>query len=346
MKKEMQLHHNSNLFRMVNKTLKTLFGTVLMASLALTSCSSNDDVDYVPAPNLERPTAQDFSNIRNQALDNITQNFQFNADDGYITLTSLHGVNISIHGNCLTKNGDAVTGMVDLKYIEIFEKGNMLTTNKPTMGLKPNGAKALLLTGGEFFLEATQDGVALETICGMKLEVPTSLTGGADYDMILWYGNINENGDLTWVEVEENPTGAMNGVNVESVNYYALFDEFGWTNIDRFNSDPRPKTTINVAVPTGYNNTNSSVYVSYDGEATALAQLDTYDPVTGLFSEHYGEIPIGLECHIVFATEYNGNWRYAVKSTTISENGNFTFNLSETSIVTESELIVLINNLP
>ncbi|MEO8932916.1 MAG: hypothetical protein ABI295_01310, partial [Xanthomarina sp.] len=207
MKKEMNLQQNSNPLGLVNKTLKTFFGTALLATLFLTSCSSNDDVDYVPAPNLERPTAQDFSNIRNQALNNITQNFQFNADNGPVTLTSTHGVKITINGSCLRKDGNAVTGMVDLEYAEIFEKGNMITTNKPTMGIMPNGDKALLLTGGEFFLEVTQDGIALETTCNMELEVPTALTGGADNAMILWYGIIDEDGDLAWEEVPRDPTG-------------------------------------------------------------------------------------------------------------------------------------------
>src|SRR5690606_32170210 len=140
-------HHHSNTLNMVKKTVKTVFGTAFMLSLVLTSCSPNDDAFHAPTSEPNRPTAQDFANIRNQALENITQNFQFNADDGYITLTSSHGISISIDGSCLTKDGDAVTGIVDLEYVEIFEKGNMLTTNKPTMGMMPNGDKALLLTG-------------------------------------------------------------------------------------------------------------------------------------------------------------------------------------------------------
>ncbi|HLV14833.1 MAG TPA: hypothetical protein VKY41_06615 [Xanthomarina sp.] len=338
-------HHHSNALNMVSKIVKPVFGTALMAILALTSCSPNDDVYYVPAPEADRPTAQDFANIRNQALENITQNFQFNADDGYITLTSSHGISISIDGSCLTKDGDAVTGIVDLEYVEIFEKGNMLTTNKPTMGMMPNGDKALLLTGGEFFLEATQDGVILETNCAMNLDVPSALTGGTDNDMILWYGNIDADGNLTWEEVDDDPTTHGNGVIVQNTSYFVVFDNFGWTNIDRFYNDPRPKTTINVAVPSGYNNMNSGVYLSYDGEATGLAQLDTYNAQTKLFSEHYGQIPIGIECHLIFVTEEDGNWRYAIKAVTIAEDEAIIFSLSETSVGTESQLISDINNL-
>lgn len=344
MKTTMQ-SHNFKFIKNVNKNTKKLLGTLLMASLLFSSCDTNDDVDYVPAP--DRPSAQEFANIREQALENVTQHFQFNADDGLISLTSDNGVTISINGNCLTKNGNAVSGTVDLEYVEVFEKGNMLTTNKPTMGVMPNGDKALLITGGEFFLEATQDGVPLETNCPLQLNVPAGLTGAPDNSMILWTGVIDENGDLTWDEMEDDPAGqGENGVFVEGTEYYAFFNDFGWTNIDRFYNDPRPKTTINVEVPEGYNNTNSAVYLSYDGEDSGLAHLDTYDPESGLFSEHYGQIPIGLECHLIFVTEENGNWRYAVKSVTIAENDIIGFSFNESNTATEAELTVIINNLP
>lgn len=345
MKTAKQYHNFFKQIKNVNKNTKALLGTLLMASLLVSSCDTNDDVDYTPAP--DRPSAQEFTNIREQALENVTQHFQFNADDGLISLTSDNGVTISINGNCLTKNGNAVSGMVDLEYVEVFEKGNMLTTNKPTMGLMPNGDKALLITGGEFFLEATQDGISLETNCPLQLNVPTGLTGAPDNSMILWTGVIDENGDLTWDEMENDPAGqGENGVFVEGAEYYAFFNEFGWTNIDRFYNDPRPKTTINVDVPEGYNNTNSAVYLSYDGEDSGLAHLDTYDTESGLFSEHYGQIPIGLECHLIFVTEENGNWRYAVKSVTIAENDIIGFSFNETNTATEAELTVIINNLP
>lgn len=323
----------------VSKTLKTFFGFFAMASLLLTSCQVNDDSDLIFE---DIPSAQEFSNLRDQALEDITQDFLFNADNGAISLTTENGVTISINASCLTKNGNAVTGMVNLEYVELFEKGNMLTTNKPTMGIMPNGDKALLISGGEFFLEATQNGVVLETNCPIQLNVPTSLTGGTDNDMVLWNGIIDENGDLAWDQVRD--AAGQGGVFAEGGEYYAFLQQFGWTNIDRFYNDPRPKTTIYAQAPDGYNYTNSAIYLSYDGEDSGLAALDTYED--GLFSEHYGQIPIGLECHVIFVTEDNGVWRYAIKSVTIAADDVITFTLGETTTGTEATLIDLINGLP
>lgn len=322
------------------KNLKHILGTLLLTALVFTSCSKNDNDDLViPA------TAQEFDAIRDQALEDLTQTFLFNAEDGSVNFTSDKGVEIFINGGCLTKNGVAVTGAVELEFVELFDRGSMLTTNKPTMGFLPNGDKALLISGGEFFVQATQNGVALETNCGFQMQIPTALTGGADNDMILWNGIIDEDGNLAWAEEKRDGAG-QGGVFAEGNQYYGFFQSFGWSNVDRFYSDPRPKTTILVAVPTGYDNTNSSVYLSYDGEESGLAGLDTYDAQTGLFSEHYGQIPIGLECHVIFATEDGGDWKYAIKAVTIIENGVITFTEGETSVATEAQLTTIINGLP
>lgn len=326
------------------KNLKTFFGTLLMTLTLLTSCETKDDGDNDFNNAVDIATAQEFKNIKDIALANLTQNFSFNADDGNITLTSANGVQININGNCLTLNGNPITGQVQLEYVELFEKGNMLTTNKPTMGMLPNGDKTLLISGGEFFIEATQNGSALDTTCGLQLIIPASLTGGADPLMSLWEGEIDAEDNLTWDEVED-ATG-QGGVFVEGSEYYGLLQGFGWSNVDRFYSDPRPKTLIQVQAPIGYNFTNSAVYLSYDGEDSGLAALDTYDGTLNLFSEHYGQIPIGLECHVIFVTEDNGIWRYAIKPVTIVANDIITFTMDDTTTGTEATLTALINGLP
>ncbi|WP_203256326.1 hypothetical protein [Hyunsoonleella ulvae] len=318
---------------------KRILGIVFMTALITTSCETSDDNDIII-----RPSAEDFNALKDTALENLTQNFTFNTDDGSINLTSEKGVQIYINATCLTLNGNAVSGNVDLEFVELFDKGNMLTTNKSTMGALPNGDKAMLVSGGEFYVNATQNGEVLETSCGFQMMIPTDLTGGADNDMTLWEGEIEANGNIVWNQEEDN-TG-QGRLFVEGNEYVGFFQSFGWSNVDRFYNDPRPKTTILVAVPNGYNNTNSAVYISYDGENTGLAYLDTYDAGTGLFSEHYGQIPIGLECHIIFATEEGDNWKYAIKAVTISENDIITFTEGDTAVATEEELTVIINNLP
>ena len=325
------------------KILKNTLGTILMATLILTSCNKNENDDiFIETP----PTAQEFQNLKEAALENLTQEFQFNAEDGSTTFTSVKGVQLTINGTCLSNNGSAVAGSVVLEFVELFEKGNMLITNKPTMGLLPNGDKAMLISGGEFFINATQNGEDLDINCSIQLIVPSALSGGTDPAMSLWNGIIDEDDNLEWGEVNADPAGNQGGVFAEGGQYYAFLDQFGWSNVDRFYNDPRPKTTLQISVPEGYDNENSSVYLSYDGEETGLANMDTYDPGTKLFSEHYGQIPIGLECHVIFVSEDNGLWKYAIKAVTIVNNGIITFTDGETSSDIEAVLVASINGLP
>lgn len=325
--------------------MKTNFKTIGLLLFAITTLVSCDNSDGDNNNSILPPTAAAFKGITEKGIKRNTQNFTVTAGNGVVSFTSAKGVKVNINGDCLTKNGTPVTGAVTIEYIELFDKGNMLVTNKPTMGLTADGKKNLLISGGEFFIKATQGGVELQTSCSMNMLVPATLTDGVDNAMTLWTGAINEAGELAWREVKAGADGGngKGGVQGEGNNYYVTFGNFGWTNVDRFYSDPRPKTTILVDVPEGFDNNNSAVYLSYDGEGTnALAKLDTYT-AAGLFSEHYGQIPIGLACHVIFATEDNGQWRYAIKGVTVAAGDIYTFTLAETTVGTEAQLIAAVN---
>jgi hypothetical protein len=309
------------------KTLKNI-GLVVIASIAFTSCSNDNNEN-------SGPTAQEFASLKEEALNGITQNFTFNAEDGSTTFTTAKGVQFTINGNCLTLNGNPVTGQVAVEYAEVFDPGTMLVTDKTTMGKLPNGDMALIISGGEFYINATKNGQQLDITCPMQLIIPSALTGGADNGMSLWNGTIDAEGNTDWDEQEPNPIGGQNGVFTEgqgaNAPYIAFLSDFGWTNVDRFYSDSRPKTTILAEAPSGYNFQNSGVYLHYDGEGSALAKLDTFNSGTNQFSEHYGQIPIGLQCHVIFVTEESGNWRYAIKAVTVAANDVYVFTNGETN---------------
>lgn len=320
------------------KTNLKNIGLLALATIIFASCTNNENLDPIP------PTAAAFKAITQSGIKKNTQNFTATAGAGTITLTSAKGVSIILNGNALTKNGNPVTGAIDITFIELFDKGNMLITNKPTMGIMADGNRSLLKSGGEFYISASQGGVDLVSTGIIQLKVPANLTGTIDTAMTLWNGVIDDKENLAWADAR-NPAGTAGKGGVEAIqnSYYVTFGNFGWTNVDKFYSDPRPKTTILADAPEGYDNTNSAIYLSYDGEGqNALAKLDTYT-AAGLFSEHYGQIPIGLACHVIFATEDNGQWRYAIKAVTVTAGAVYTFTLAETTIGTEAQLVAAIN---
>ena len=79
--------------------------------------------------------------------------------------------------------------------------------------------------------------------------------------------------------------------------------------------------------------------------ANALAYLDTYDAATERFSEHYGQIPIGLECHVIFTSEDNGQWLYGIKSVTIADGQTIAITDADLNTASEGELEAIINSL-
>lgn len=328
-------------------TRKYMYGLILISLFGLlsTSCSDDDHIENLPDPTdpIDNvASALEFNNLREDALSNHIEQTTFNAEDG-VSFTTNDGADFEINPNCLYKDGELATGPVELTLIDLYEKGDMATTNKPTMGIKQNGDLAPLVTGGEFFVEVRQDGEMLDLECNFLIKVPVDLTGGIDPDMVLWNGIIDDDGDLTWDEVDEDEQA---GVFAEGDFYRVFNGEFGWTNIDKFYSDPRPKTTLKVEVPEGYKMDNSAVYLSYDGEPNMLAKLDVFEEEGNYFSEHYGQIPIGIEAHLVFMTAEGDEWRYAIQGVTIAENDIYSFTLEETEVDEIENVIAAINDLP
>ena len=331
------------------KTQKSILAILITTSLFIASCSNDDEptAPITPTP----PTAAAFKNLKAAANELITTKKTFNAENG-VSFKSPKGVMITLPPNSLLlPSGLPAEGEVVLEYKEIFNRGAMLTNNRPTMGRDADGNKALLISGGEFFLEAKQGSEMLNLNGSVNLLIPTKLTVQDDGGMLLWEGTIDENDNLTWDEVKADAGTNGGRVGVEGKGdgqqFVVSFTSFGWTNVDRFYSDPRPKTTLQVAVPTGYDNKNAAVYLSYDGEGdNALAGLDTYDSVTKRFSEHYGQIPVGLQMHVIFVTEEAGQWRYGIKGVTVAANDVYAFTLAETTLGSLTVVEAAINALP
>ena len=318
-----------------------------------------DDVQQPPTPGA-------FNELTLAARDDETQVFSVLASD-WTSLEGEQGSTLFFQANSFsTADGGPVTGEVQIQFIEIFDKGSMLVTDMPSIGQRPSGEVAQLISGGEHYVGATKDGEALTLNSSFQLTAPVDNTGGADWDMGFFRAEVSDgvaaglDDQALWVEqntgeadADVEGEGDEFGINRgeggdgAETNYWMLSGQFGWTNIDRWYSDPRPKTTINVTVPEGWDDTNSAVYLSYDGEPTALARMDTYDGVTGYFSEHYGLIPIGLEVHLIFVTESEGDWSYAIQAATIADGHLSSFDSAEDFIETDTDgLVNAINALP
>ena len=294
--------------------------------LCLQSCNKDE---YEVIENGEAiPTSAALKTIFNEKEASLTNVVIFDAGST-LNYTSPRGVILTINGSCLLKNGNPVTGDVKVSYIEIFDKGDMLTSNRPTLG-NVSGNKELLISGGEFYIQATQEGVPLTLSCPMSLDVPTSITGGTQAGMLPFAGIIGANDDLAW----DQATTYEFVTNTQAATpiYSTLIPSFGWFNVDKFAGNPGPKTTITANVPAGYG-ANAGIFLAVKTFPNSLGKS-------------YGMFPIGLDCFIIFVTEKDGKFRYAIKPQVLTANHQVTFSLSETTLATAAELTAAINALP
>lgn len=326
--------------------MKRSFNSVLLilatcTGLIFTSCKDDSAIDI----KLSAPSAAKFKDLQLQALKDLTQTKSFKAQDG-ITFTSNKGAIVKITPNCLhDESNNLVTGDVSLSFVEMYDRGDMVTTNKPVMGRNNNGDRTPLVTGGHFNLQVFQGDKELRSGCPFSVSLKASHTGGLDNAMILWKGQIDEEDNLIWDEAGRDGQKNSLNPNAQNAQYDIFSNTFGWTNVDRFYNDPRPKTQIKVSVPSNYNHTNSGVYLAYEGENNVLAQLDIYDSVDKYFTEHYGFVPVGLKLHVIFVSESNGSIVYAIKSSTIAANATINISESELNTTTKAQLVNMINNL-
>lgn len=304
--------------------------------LTLVACKKDDDQPQVG-------NGTQLTNFFSANVSNSKQTFTLNASTGG-TVFGSKGTKIYLAPNSLfTAGGSPITGNVQLELVEIYDRAAMVMMNKPTMGELPNGDRSTLISGGEYYLKITQNGQEVNAPSGVYVTMPTENTGGVNVNMSLFDLAIEGN-DQWWELVQDSVAIGQDSMQGNWTSTYEILDgNWGWTNVDIFYSDPRPKTVLKAQLPEGYDNTNCEVYLTYDGEETALAALDIFT-TDGYFSEHYGLIPIGLEVHFIAVTMIDNQLHYAIQGATIT-NGHIEQITSFTPI-TQAELAVLINNLP
>lgn len=302
----------------------------------------------------EPMSAEAFSALADDARAERTQVLTFDASYyGYVVGSEGTIVQIPT-GSLVDDEGARVSGRVDVELIELYDKGSMLVTDMPSTGLTETGERAQLISGGEHYVNATQDGEQLTLVNYIQIDAPVANTGDPSTDMVRFRAIAADgaaagmdNADV-WVEEDDKVAlGRAEGADGVQTTYSLLTSQFGWTNVDRWYSDPREKTTLEVRPPVGWDDSNSAAYLSYDGEPTALARLDTWDGDEGIFSEHYGLIPVGLEVHVIFVTATETGWAYAIQGATIAAGQEIAFDDADTLIDIDTDgLVDVVNALP
>ncbi len=337
----------------IANNFKKLIITGAFSILALVSCEKNDDMDGIVQGPDDSEIIFSGLELQNSIQDSRESDIQRFSIDGVIAgiVVGVQGTQLSFPPNAFEfLDGTAVTGNVDIELVEVYDKADMLKKKLPTNGKQPNGDVVTIISGGEFFVNATQNGTQLRPAEAFELTAPVDIAAGFNPEMTVF---VPENDceeldcDVVW---EEDEDAEVRGGEIQNADgtwtsaYIAPLTGFGWTNLDRWWSYAGPKTMVYVDVPEGFNETNSAVYVSYDGEPNALALFDTYDTALEQFTEHYGQMPIGRQVHFIFVSVQDGDYVYAIQAATIVD--GHTEIIGSTQITSEAGLTILIDALP
>ena len=292
------------------------FIALSLLGFCVLSCSKTEKIEFTLG-------------LQSESLTNLTQSFDINLDnqDNKFTIITEAGCTFQFRKNRFLLDGNQVSGDIQINIVEIFDKGTMCITGKHTMA-----EESILISGGEFYVNATQDDNDLEYSFIYDVNIPSSLSGPYSTDMELFSGGGDFITSQDWV-----PLGQVSderGIFFwDSTNYSVLYNELEWFNCDRYFNDPRPKTALNILVPPQFDATNSTVYLAIKGEPNSL----------GIANQ--GEYPIGLEVQLILLSEVDNKYFYQILSTTVAEDEEYKFELDLMKSATPDELKQIINDL-
>ncbi|OIQ21645.1 MAG: hypothetical protein BM557_02275 [Flavobacterium sp. MedPE-SWcel] len=339
--------------------IKSLF-KIALAVLFFTACSSEDNTVSENDNSSRKENLEGEENALNALedsnRDNLRQYFKFDSREGKAKFISKKGVEMTVFSENLTVNGDPYEGTVFVEFIEIFGIGDMVATGMPTMGVPEGQANeeselAPLITGGQFYINmTTEEGQDIDDGVPYTLDVPTELSGGEGEDtegMIVWVGDEDENGDVVW-EKDTDEEGNENDVPVEDDSFIVEMLSFGWVNIDKLESLDgfEEFTGIWVDAPDGFNDTNSMVYMSYQGQMNLLTGFNDFNYGVDMFDDPYDNIPVGAQFNVIFTSSQGGQWIIGTQQVTIVGNDVIVFTQADLSIVSDPALIAMLNSLP
>lgn len=283
---------------------------VLTLGVALISCKKDE-------PNPPAPTSNLSSYFTNN-LNDEKQSFTINASS-YSEIIGANGVKLMIPANSFeTSSGALATGTITISLIEILDQSKMILTGMPTTS---NGS--VLISGGQINVTATQgtSQVFLADGASISVMVPTS---SPDYNMALFEGVVETDGDVNWIPSVNDTTmlqdsviivGDSTGGSWSDYYYFNWTDStMGWINCDYFYYSSSALTTVTADLEDQFNETNTSVFFHFtDINSVAMAFYGGENFSAGSFPE-------GLAITVVCISEIDGNYYSAFVPVTISTN--------------------------
>lgn len=301
-------------------------------------CHKEDASPGTPVPPVAsvNPLLQVFASHRANAVQHFTINTdngpgQVNGADGFYGIFGQHAFRKA--------DGSTASGNIDVGLVEAFRVGDMLWLNTQTVGIQ-NGQQKLLVSGGQFRITATQNGEPLSLAPNSAyFGVPNN--SSPDPEMSVFSGNLDALGSMTWTEWPTNPiaftdttvadTTFMDSIPLDPGFYYGFpSDSMNWINCDYFYDSPGPLTGITVECPTGYDHSNTLVWIVFPD---INSMIGAYAGIDNVFSSGGGyEMPVGINVTVVALAEVDGAYFSSFTDAVVTAGMNLNITLDPTTL--------------
>ncbi len=326
--------------------LKIVLVAFLTLSMLLIGCKKDSDTDNTDKEK-EGEAISSLSSFWQSQKAAKLQKFTVDASQTQ-TVTGSQGTKVTLYGNSFYLNNSPVTGMIDIELVEAYDKDDMILLGRNTMGRDEFGNYAPMVSAGEFYFNASQNGQALE-IGGSRPQISTAPFSRSDFNTSMIPLILEADatmGDSVWVPIDSFMNDCSDSTQVmlgQSTYCFEFGDNASWTNCDYFQRYNVPLTGMTVNLPASYTNANTSVLISFDG----LNLLTNLYENNGAFTLGNGyTVPIGQAINLVVIAEQNGILEYHVQAITVVNNQIITLTSADLLGTTAANLQTQLSNLP
>jgi len=290
------------------KSHSIFIAILLFASIAVSCKKDKDNPTNGGNPT---PTTNSPDNLSKNYIDGIRQYFTVDASTPQ-TIVGNQGTKIFLSGTNFTDgSGNPLSGNVTVELVEIYKKSAMVTGNKVTLGSIGSNA-GILVSGGEFYLSFKQNGSLVNVV--QAVTVRTQDVAVPDFNMALFEGEENANGDILWTETTDSLM-IIDPIQGAGGYYQFLFGEsFGWINCDYFYNNPATPTNVTINLPTECTGTNTNAFMVFT-TINAVTSMPMYT-INSFNLGSYYTVPIGTQVRFVVVSEIGGQLKYAVTDNT------------------------------
>ncbi|RMB56779.1 hypothetical protein EAX61_13345 [Dokdonia sinensis] len=332
------------------KSHQSLFVTLLGFIFILCSCSEDHDCEegVITLPNSVNLLSgiEYQENLLDCRLSRI-QTFTFPGFEGGV-FNGSQGTQITIPvQSILDQNGNPIDQDVTLELIEMYQPGEIIACQLSTDGLSTTNIPEPLLSEGIYYLNLT---VADPDIT-ITLASPISVFSPSSNEGLI----LNQFNSLSCQEVdcevlwEFNPNAevfpdTIEGSAGETVTGYRTFVTIlGWISKARFNPDGSDRTIIYNKATAQYDGSNSDTFFLYKNESVGVSKFARYNDALDVFSEQFGQIPMGSDGTFILTTVQEGDYRFSTQARQV-EDGTIGLT-TQTTDSPEAQFITQINSL-